>query len=283
MVVRGGRASFRIGRAVIAAALLGVLALLVPSAVSADGVNGRTSIAGGVFTAQGAFPWMVSLNARDDPPPGSAHFCGGSLISERAVLTAGHCVTTDTGGVARASRIVAVIDRARLNSSNGIVVNASRVVRHPQYRSSSAAHDAAIIFLERPVPIAPVPYGGAGSGVPVGKGLALGWGVITPYGRRSSNRLKQATMSIRNDKFCVARESGYVRSLHLCADGGGTRADTCSGDSGGPLLANTPTGWRLVGITSWSSLPCTTPGTVGIYTRVATHAGWINRVLAGGP
>jgi len=43
-------------------------------------VNGRVA-------ASGEFPWMVALLK------GSRQFCGGSLIDERHVLTAAHCVS----------------------------------------------------------------------------------------------------------------------------------------------------------------------------------------------
>jgi len=47
----------------------------------------RANIVGGNKASKGMFPWQVAIESGD----GSA-FCGGSLITLNAVLTAGHCV-----------------------------------------------------------------------------------------------------------------------------------------------------------------------------------------------
>ncbi|WP_462054975.1 trypsin-like serine protease, partial [Vibrio cholerae] len=51
-----------------------------------SGVSSR--IIGGEQAPVGAWPYMVSLTTRDK----SMAWCGGSLLSERYVLTAAHCV-----------------------------------------------------------------------------------------------------------------------------------------------------------------------------------------------
>ena len=43
-------------------------------------------IINGEQAAEGQFPWQVGLNVND------FWFCGGSIISEEWILTAGHCV-----------------------------------------------------------------------------------------------------------------------------------------------------------------------------------------------
>jgi secreted trypsin-like serine protease len=48
--------------------------------------NNRYRIIGGSAAERGQFPWQVGLIIE------SSAFCGGSLISERWVLTAAHCV-----------------------------------------------------------------------------------------------------------------------------------------------------------------------------------------------
>lgn len=45
-------------------------------------------VVGGSNAVPHEFPWMVSLNRR------GSHFCGGTLITDRDILTAGHCLCT---------------------------------------------------------------------------------------------------------------------------------------------------------------------------------------------
>ena len=47
---------------------------------------GETKIVGGKQTEIGEYPWMAALMYN------SFHFCGGSLVNDRWVVTAAHCV-----------------------------------------------------------------------------------------------------------------------------------------------------------------------------------------------
>ncbi len=58
----------------------------------------------------------------------------------------------------------------------------------------------------------------------------------------------------------------------ICA--GGDRADACTGDSGGPLMALRRGGWTLVGVTSYG-VGCANQRFPGVYFSVAKYARWI--------
>lgn len=50
------------------------------------GEDGQTKIVGGTAAKEGEFPYQVSLRIKN------RHFCGGSIIDKRWILTAAHCL-----------------------------------------------------------------------------------------------------------------------------------------------------------------------------------------------
>ena len=51
----------------------------------ADKISSK--IIGGSYANEGQFPYQVSLRTLPN-----RHFCGGSIINEEYILTAGHCL-----------------------------------------------------------------------------------------------------------------------------------------------------------------------------------------------
>lgn len=64
----------------------------------------------------------------------------------------------------------------------------------------------------------------------------------------------------------------------LCAGYPAGRSDTCTGDSGGPLLCRMRGRWTVVGVTSFG-VGCGRRGKYGIYASVANQVQWIAAVI----
>jgi trypsin len=91
-------------------------------------------IVGGHRAGSGQFPYQISLrNAAN------SHFCGGSIINRRWVLTAGHCTHGRSTGNTR------VVVGTHLLNSGGTSYTSSSIVVHPQYNTNTLANDISLV------------------------------------------------------------------------------------------------------------------------------------------
>ncbi|XP_003227623.1 cationic trypsin-3 [Anolis carolinensis] len=242
--------------------LLLVLAFL-GAAVAAPLDDDDDKIVGGYTCQRNSVPYQVSLNA-------GYHFCGGSLIQDRWVLSAAHCYK---------SRIQVRLGEHNIMELEGgeQFVDSEKVIRHPQYNSWLLDNDIMLIKLkdraELSTRIAPIALG-KGCAATGTSCLISGWGNTLSDGVNYPDLLQCLDVPILSDEDCRNAYPGQITDNMICIGSLAGGQDSCQGDSGGPVACN----GVLQGIVSWG-IGCALPGYPGVYTRVCNYIDWINETM----
>ncbi|XP_049283477.1 CLIP domain-containing serine protease 14D-like isoform X2 [Anopheles funestus] len=255
------------------------------------GMQMTDRIVGGRIAKIDEFPWTALIEFRKGDGSFDFH-CGGTLINERYVVTAAHCVmpTNSKWKVHRVRLgewdLATVTDcQEDICSKAPIDLDIEEIVVHKKIYSKdpSNANDIALIRFTRPVQysetIRPIC-------LPLSESLrnrdhvghtahAAGWGK-TETGTASEKKMV-VEMNITSLEECASvyqRLRISVKATHMCA--GGVRGkDACNGDSGGPLMRQHAGSWYLIGVVSFGLKACGTAGVPGVYTNVAEYVDWI--------
>ncbi|XP_066590810.1 proclotting enzyme-like [Prorops nasuta] len=252
-------------------------AIYVAQCGAKNGNQDQERIVGGQNADPGEWPWIAALfNA-------GRQFCGGSLIDDKHILTAAHCVAhMNSWDVARLTVRLGDYNIKTNHEVRHIERRVKRVVRHRGFNSRTLYNDVALLTLNEPVPfteqIRPICLP-SGSQLYSGKtATVIGWGSLRESGPQPAV-LQEVSIPVWSNSECkikygAAAPGGIVDSF-LCA--GRAAKDSCSGDSGGPLMVNDGR-WTQVGIVSWG-IGCGKGQYPGVYTRVTHFLPWINKNL----
>lgn len=131
---------FKLNRVLLAVALLSSAVISLPFVTDAvfDGIGlekksafrmpftTENRIFGGKEAAIGQFPYQVSLRVIPWPTDQHIHLCGGSILTNRFVLTAGQCIFWNLPIV----WYRVVVGAHKFNDTDGQLYNVSRVILH---------------------------------------------------------------------------------------------------------------------------------------------------------
>ncbi|KAK4875505.1 hypothetical protein RN001_011927 [Aquatica leii] len=251
-------------------------------------------IFGGTVTSLDEFPWVVALEFKNRYSGSTSIKCGGSLITKRHILTAGHCVYTPHYNLThvwlgdwKLSTNPDCITFLGFQLCNHKVqkIKVIDAIHHPSYNDDSLHDDIGLLLLERDATITnfvkPIclPAPNTENSTLPSTLIAVGWG-LTENGTSSDIKLK-VNLPVQPNSKCESALEDKLTIKQLCV-GGQNGKDTCGGDSGGPLMNyyfDKTTGdirWYLVGIVSFG-YECGLDGYPAVYTKVSSYMDWILR------
>ncbi|XP_018374320.1 PREDICTED: chymotrypsin-2-like [Trachymyrmex cornetzi] len=236
-----------------------------------------TKIAGGQYARPGDFPYMVVVHKILGN--GNAIQCGGTILSKRWVLTAGHCAEKYPQ---RFLVVFGIVNNYEMSYDTyqgpGGSMIATQAFVHSHY--SQGLNDIALIHMPHDIPfsrtVQPInlPYD-ALENFNRKSAFVIGWG---KYYTNSgvSTRLQYAALPIIKNTVCNQFWS-QVTEKQVCTAPGLGR-DACQGDSGGPLVV-VENGMHIqIGIVSYGDAYC--PSDMpGVFTRVSSYISWIHGII----
>ncbi|RVE48198.1 hypothetical protein evm_007152 [Chilo suppressalis] len=273
---------------IFATIILGSLALPAPDPDLSQffehvDVNAQGRIVGGSVAPDGSHPHMAAMinGARI-----RALVCGGSILSQRTVLTAAHCIAAvwNNGAVISGLHVaVGTNEWAQGGSVYRITYNAT----HPNYVASTIKNDLGVIYTNSPIAFSAIvrpiflDFEVIGAGI---EARAAGWGRITHQGAISAQLLELDVFTVSGPDCVedVARiaEANNMRPppvephIELCTmHTAGADHGMCNGDSGSALVRRDR--GTQIGIVSWG-IPCARDAP-DMFVRVSAYEDWLMR------
>uniref|UniRef100_A0A3B3WUI5 Coagulation factor IX n=1 Tax=Poecilia mexicana TaxID=48701 RepID=A0A3B3WUI5_9TELE len=241
---------------------------------SAESQTPFKRIVGGRSVAPGEIPWQVLGRL----------FCGGSILSERWVITAAHCLREAAGSFSvRVGEHNTEITEGREKDYEVLEEQP-----HPRYNATLDIynHDIALLYLKetisfsatvRPICIGPMAFIEDLVKQP-SPATVSGWG-RTRFMGITSNILQKVEVPLVDQTECKKSSNERITPVMFCAGFYDVAKDACQGDSGGPHAKSYRDTWFLTGIVSWGE-ECAKEGKYGVYTRVSVYYSWIKYAMS---
>jgi len=249
-------------------------------------------------------PWMALLWE------GDRHICGGTLITEKHVLTAAHCKKESgnlwvTLGWYNLRELPDGLENYEICSFE----------QHEDYDPWTHVNDIGIVTLNGISKLEPInlPEEDQGDAYLRRWAKTIGYGVVNKIVTRTqiiyeyTDTPKYVDIKVFARNYCRRRyknagetttsiTDGYV----LCAGLKKGGKDSCLGDSGGPLVMTDEDltaersqaepkskylgkedkhNYTLIGVVSWGHSECGTAGFPAVYTRVDKYLDWIKETM----
>lgn len=205
-------------------------------------------------------------------------FCGGSIISSTAILTAAHCLI-DLGS----ATVLVGAHNIEVNEPSREFRTSSNKIIHPSYDPIYMNNDIAIFKVTIPFPsnsaIKTIALAPQGTKTYVGyRTLMMGWGSISDLSDEPSPVLRTAEMLVISNSVCKLYYGSTITDKKMCAYH--ALQGPCTGDDGGPLIINIGVNDAplvQIGIFSYGTgiVGCHL-GLPSVFIRVSSYRTWID-------
>ncbi|KAM7344108.1 transmembrane protease serine 9-like [Cochliomyia hominivorax] len=213
------------------------------------------------------FPFEVSIRRRFCDACAYEHYCGGTIYSDRVIITAASCVKD-----ADVNRIQVVAGTSKRTAYEGEIYLVEKFIEHELDNV-----DLALLHLRFPIKLNGVTIDVAKLATelpkPGQKAVVAGWGQTSEGIFNFEEDIKAVQVPIVDLSEC--QDKYFWTKIHdneICAGFEEGGVDACRGDAGSPLLVNE----EVVGVVSWG-YGCARPNNPGVYTNVVTLRSWIEQ------
>lgn len=226
-------------------------------------------VGGTVVDPKYSIPWQISFEDF------GSHICGGAIINENFILTAGHCCY---GGDADYVSIVAGEHDLGRDEGPEQRIDVAEIISHENFDYDIIANDVCLLRLKEPLvfndEVQPVKLPEQDQAFESGDAIVSGWGTLHAGDFNLPDLLHVVTVPLVIDDDCAkAYGNDLIPDMMICA--GESGKDSCQGDSGGPMTCE----GLHCGVVSWG-IGCGSPGYPGVYAETSKYVDWINSKIS---
>ncbi|EFA10697.1 brachyurin [Tribolium castaneum] len=197
-------------------------------------------------------------------------YCGGSLISQNYVLTAGHC-----GVDATEAHVTLGAHKPLQDEDTQVKIVSKDVKVHEQYNAELIINDVAVIKLPKAVTFTDavkavaLPSKADANNTFEGETARIsGWGLTDGFDNKLSEVLNYVDVKVISNAKC-GEAFGDLKDSIVCTSGD-ENTGSCNGDSGGPLAIDDV----QIGVVSFGIMYCLS-GYPSAFSRVTSFLDWI--------